>query len=136
MVRFQPLPRQQKTEPPIAKPPPRCRQLTQPLPQVSIVRTARLIPRDPPGNSDQMTRPALAQPVTVPGMGDRITLRTGCHHFFEEMSFKTAMSSIASAKSFFSLPFSSSSVRSRLASVTSRPPNLAFHLQKVASLIT
>ena len=32
------------------------------------------------------------------------------------------------AKSFFSLAFSSSSVRSRLASVTSRPPNLAFHL--------
>jgi hypothetical protein len=38
------------------------------------------------------------------------------------------MSSIASAKSFFSLPFSSSSVRSRLASDTSRPPNFAFHL--------
>jgi hypothetical protein len=50
-----------------------------------------------------MTRPALAQPVTVPGMGDRITLRAGRHHFFDEMSFKTAMSSIASAKSFFSL---------------------------------
>ena len=32
------------------------------------------------------------------------------------------------AKSFFSLAFSSSSVRSRLASVTSRPRNLAFHL--------
>jgi len=32
------------------------------------------------------------------------------------------------AKSFFSLAFSSFSVRSRLTSVTSRPRNLAFHL--------
>ena len=68
------------------------------------------------------------QVTFVSVMGDRITLRAGRHHFFDEMSFKTAMSSIASAKSFFSLAFSSSSVRSRLASVTSRPPNLAFHL--------
>jgi hypothetical protein len=49
-----------------------------------------------------MTRQALAQAVTVPGMGNRITLRAGRHHFFEEMSYKTAMSSIASAKNFFS----------------------------------
>ena len=127
MVRPQPFPRQEIAELPIAKPPPRGRQLTQPLSQVCIVRTARLIPRYPPGNSYQMTRPALAQPVTVPGMGDRSSLRAGRHHFFAEMSLKAAMSSIASAKSFFSLAFSSSSVRSRLASVTSRPPNLAFH---------
>jgi hypothetical protein len=60
MVRLQPFPRQQITEPPIAKPPPHDRQLTQPLPQAGIVRTARLIPRYPPGNSDQVTRPALA----------------------------------------------------------------------------
>src|SRR5262245_21944630 len=43
------------------------------------------------------------------------------------MSFKTAVSSIASANSFFSFPFSSSSAFSRLASETSRPPNLALH---------
>jgi len=55
--------------------------------------------------------------------------------FFAEMSFYTAMSSIASAKSFLSLAFSSSSLRSRLACATSRPPNLAFHLWNVASLI-
>jgi hypothetical protein len=61
-------------------------------------------------------------------MGDRIPLRVGRHHFFDEMSFNTAMSSIASASSFFSLAFSSSSDRSRLASETSSPPYLAFHL--------
>jgi hypothetical protein len=37
------------------------------------------------------------------------------------------MSRIALAKIFFSLALSSPSVRSRLASVTSKPPNLAFH---------
>ena len=77
--------------------------------QVRIVRTDRLIPRYPPSNSDQMTRPALAQPVAVPGMADRITLRAGRHPFFKEISSKTVMSSFASAKSSFSLAFSSSS---------------------------
>ena len=96
-TQLQPYPRQEITEPPIAKPPSLGRQLTQPLPQVCIVRTARLIPRYPSGNSNQMTRPALAQPVAVPGMGDRTTLRAGRHHFSDEISFKTAMSSIASA---------------------------------------
>src|ERR1700726_5147137 len=37
------------------------------------------------------------------------------------------------SSSFFSLPFSSSSARSRLASETSIPPNLAFQLYSVAS---
>jgi hypothetical protein len=75
MVRLQPFPRQEIAEPPIAKPPPRGRQLTQPLPQVSIVRTPRLIPRNPPGNSDQVTRPALAQPVTATGIYTEFTLQ-------------------------------------------------------------
>jgi predicted amidohydrolase YtcJ len=47
-------------------------------------------------------------------MGDRIPLCVGRHHFFAEMSFNTAISSIASASSLFSLAFSSSSDRSRL----------------------
>jgi hypothetical protein len=54
------------------------------LPQVSIVRPARLISRDPPGNADQITRPTLAQPVTRLGMGDRAPLRAGRHHFFRD----------------------------------------------------
>jgi hypothetical protein len=50
--------------------------------------------------------------------------------FFELRSFSMALSSIASASSFFSLAFASSSAFRRLASETSRPPYLAFHLQK------
>jgi oxalate---CoA ligase len=52
----------------------------------------------------------------------------GRHHFFAAISLSIALSNSASANSFFSLAFSSSSARSRLASDTSRPPYLAFHL--------
>ncbi len=66
---------------PIAELPPLGRQFSQPLPQASIVRPARLIPCHPPGNADQITPPTLAQPVTLPGMGDRVPFRAGHHHF-------------------------------------------------------
>jgi hypothetical protein len=59
-------------------------------------------------------------------MGNRIPRCAGRHHFFAEMTFNTAMSSIASASSRLSLAFSFSSDRSRLASETSSPPYLAF----------
>ena len=52
----------------------------------------------------------------------------GRHHFFDATSFSMALSSIASASSFFSLAFSSSSAFSRLASDTSRPPILGLPL--------
>jgi hypothetical protein len=48
---------------------------------------------------------------------------------------RAASVSIASANSFFSLPFSSSRDFRRLASDTSMPPYLAFHLKNVALLI-
>ncbi len=53
--------------------------------------------------------------------------------FFPKMSLRVALSSIASANGFFSRRFSSSSPLSRLASATSIPPYLAFHLYSVAS---
>jgi hypothetical protein len=61
-------------------------------------------------------------------MGDRFPLRAGRHHFFDARSFSTALSSIASARRFFSRPFSSLSARSRLAYETSSPPNFDFQL--------
>jgi hypothetical protein len=61
-------------------------------------------------------------------MSDSLSLGGGRHHFFEATSLSIALSSIASANSFFNLAFSSSSAFSRLASETSRPPYLAFHL--------
>jgi hypothetical protein len=59
-------------------------------------------------------------------MGDAFAHRGGPHHFFARSSFKAALSSIASARSRFSLPFSSSNAFSRWASDTLMPPNLAF----------
>ena len=47
--------------------------------------------------------------------------------FLPATSFSIALSSIALASSFFSRAFFASSVRSRRASETSRPPNFVFH---------
>jgi hypothetical protein len=58
-------------------------------------------------------------------MSDSFALGDGPYHFFVRSSFSAAWSSIDSAKSFFSLRFSSSSDRRRLASDTSMPPYLA-----------
>jgi hypothetical protein len=61
-------------------------------------------------------------------MSDGLSAGGGRHHFFDATSLSMALSSIASARSFFSLAFSSSSAFSRLASETSSPPYFAFHL--------
>jgi hypothetical protein len=61
-------------------------------------------------------------------MSDGLAPRDGRHYFFELMSFSMALSSIASASSFFTLAFLSLSTFSRLAPDTPSPPHLAFHL--------
>lgn len=61
-------------------------------------------------------------------VSDGLSLYSGRYHFFERRSFKAALSSIASANSFFSLVFSASSAFSRLASDTYMPPYLLFQL--------
>jgi transposase len=53
---------------------------------------------------------------------------TWSKEFLEAGKRRLSGDTARAAKSFFSLAFSSSSVRTRLASVTSRPRNLAFHL--------
>jgi hypothetical protein len=50
------------------------------------------------------------------------------HTFFASRALSAALSSMASAKSFFSRTFSLSSPFRRLASETSSPPYLAFQL--------
>ncbi|EJL52648.1 hypothetical protein PMI09_03791 [Rhizobium sp. CF122] len=78
--------------------------------------------------SAMVSRTLFAHPMVTHQMRDSVPLGCGRHHFFPKRSFKAALSSIASARSRFSFVFSSSSVLSRLASDTSMPPNLAFHL--------
>src|SRR5262245_51381001 len=77
---------------------------------------------------EHRTRPPLAHLEHAIQVSDSLALGSGRHHFFAAMSLSMALSSIASAKSFLSLVFSSSSAFNRLASDTSRPPYFAFHL--------
>src|SRR5262249_60764930 len=84
-------------------------------------------PRLPP-TADVLPRPPLAQLERRTYMSDSLSLGSGRHHFFASRSFSAALSSIASANSFFSLAASLSSPLRRLASETSSPPYLAFQL--------
>src|SRR3954467_9827265 len=84
---------------------------------------------------DQPAGPALAQPVDTSHVIHRPTPNHGPQNFPEAISFKAALSSIASASSFFSLRFSSSRDRNRLASDTCIPPYRLRQLYNVASLI-
>ena len=98
------------------------------LAQGGIIRPDRLVSHRHPARADGFTRPPFAHPVGIHEMGDSFPLGRGRHHFFPNKSFKATLSSMASASNRFSRVFSSSSVLSRLASETSIPPNLAFHL--------
>ncbi len=53
----------------------------------------------------------LTPAVMLTGMGDGLPLSAGRHHFFDARSFSTTLSNIASARSFFSFAFSSSSAQ-------------------------
>jgi hypothetical protein len=72
---------------------------------------------------DHITRPPLADIKARTEVSHSLSLRDGRHHFFELRSFNMALSSIASANSFFSLAFSSVRTFNRRASDTSSPPN-------------
>jgi hypothetical protein len=98
------------------------------LPQSAIIWTRGLISDAHAAAADGFTRPPLAHRVMLHVMRDGLPLRGRRHHFFTSRSFSATLSSIASASIRFSLAFSSSSVRRRLASDTSIPPNFAFHL--------
>src|SRR6202008_3737166 len=100
----------------------------QPTPQVCIIRSAGLIPHRHSHAADRPARPPLAHVDRSTQVSDSLSLGSGRHHFFPSRSFSAALSSMASAKSFFSLAFSISSPFRRLASETSSPPYLAFQL--------
>ena len=70
----------------------------------------------------------LVDLIRATKVSDGLTPHGGRHHVFDAISLSIALSSIASARSFFSLAFSSSSAFSRLAFDRLRSPYLAFHL--------
>src|SRR6185436_4992869 len=110
-------------EPSVAEPPANGGQLAQARSHQRIVRPAAAEADRCAIGSERRTRPPLADLIRDPKVSDGLSPGGGRHHFFEAISF-----SIASASSFLSLAFSSSRAFRRLASDTSRPPYLAFHL--------
>src|SRR3954451_19134905 len=117
---------EQKTA--IAKTPPNRRQLTQLGSDGSVIRPHTEVSHRGPIRPDHFTRPPLTDLKTRTKVSHRLPPCDGRHHFFELRSFNMALSSIASASSFFSLAFSSVKTFNRRASDTSSPPYLAFHL--------
>ncbi len=107
------------------------RDLPHGFPDEHIIEPNAAISHARPINGQDRTRPALARIMLFADMGHRIPLCAGRHHFFDATFFKffkMALSSIASAKSFFSLAFSSSKAFSFRASETSMPPYFALYL--------
>ena len=117
---------QKDVQPAITEPALLGRQLPQAAAQGVVPRSTRSIADGLAIGLDQAARPALAHLVGGYETGDSLALGGGRQNFFVMRSFSAALSSIASARSRFSLAFSSSSCLSRLASDTSIPPNLAF----------
>src|SRR5262245_5389818 len=112
----------------VAETTPPVRQCSNAQAHAGVADTAAAVAHRCTVHAQYLARPPLAHPMHRTGVSHGRPFSGGRHRFRELMSFKTAISSIASANSFFSFPFSSSSAFSRLASDTSRPPNLAFHL--------
>src|SRR3954466_4825488 len=117
---------QQDVQTALAEAPPLGRQLPHPGPPGCICRSPRPIAGRPAGRLDGAARPPLAHLEPGPKVSDRLAPRGRRQNFFESRSFSATLSSIASAKSFFSFVFSSSSAFSRRASDTSMPPYFAF----------
>jgi hypothetical protein len=117
------LPLQQQLQPSPGKPPPLRRQFSQPLPCRRIIRPPMAIAV----GAKHRTGSSLADTMRFACIGHSGSASGGRHHFLAVMSFSTALSSIASASSFFSRAFSSSSCFSRASGTpchrtsTSRP---------------
>ncbi len=118
----------QDVEASIAEPATHGCELAQASPSDGIIRSGAAIADRAPIHSERSARPPFAHLEPYPELSDGLSPDGGRHHFFDAISFSIALSSIASASSFLSLAFSASSALSRLASDTSRPPYLAFHL--------
>jgi hypothetical protein len=101
------LPFEQNTQAPIAEATALPGDRPHALEKAGIVHPGRLVSHGHAAATDGFTRPPFAHPECVSQMGDSFPLPRGRHHFFPKRSF---------------------SVLSRLASETSSPPNLAFHL--------
>ena len=113
---------------PIAEPAANSRQRADALTNLRIVGSLRTVADRRAIEAESQARPPLAQVMGSHAVRDDVPSQSGGHRSRLLTSFRITLSSIASARIFFSFAFSSSSAFSRLASDTSMPPNFAFHL--------
>src|SRR3546814_18056166 len=112
------------SKPTVAKPTALSRDLPQPRPQVAIITTPGRVAHRRPVHAEDRTRPTLADAEQLPSMLDSLPLSGGPHQFFAATSFRTALSSMASASRSLSRAFSSSSTSSLPSRYPPMPPYL------------
>ena len=115
-------------QPTVAEATPRSGELPNAEPMRGVACSDAAVPHRRAIQPECVTCPPLAHLVRPARVSHGLPLGGGRHHFRLFTSFRIALSSIASASSFLSFAFSSSSDFKRLASDTSKPPNFAFHL--------
>src|ERR1700722_5553656 len=119
---------QQDEQASIAEAPPCVGEIAQLRPKLGVRGPARAVTDHLAIRPDDRAGPPFRQAHHGLQMRDAFALGDGPYHFFDRSSRSAAASNICSAKSFFSLAFSSSSCFNRFASETSKPPYLAFQL--------
>src|SRR5271169_1898030 len=135
MVLGEALALQQDLEPPIAKPAPGRSQLAQPLPQPRIFHPSPPIPACRPMYLHQPAGASLRNHSFRAHHSHRLPLHLRAYHFFVTTACNARLSSSNSATACFSCRFSSSSCRSRRASLTSIPPYFAFQRYRLPRVI-
>src|SRR6201982_1449957 len=119
---------QQDMQPPIPEAPANSGDLAQSRTNETIIGSPAAVAHRAAVHAERLACPPLAHPVDLSEVSGGFSSGGGRHHFLAATSRSMALSSIASASSFFSLAFYSSNAFSRRASDTSIPPYLAFHL--------
>jgi hypothetical protein len=129
---------QQDEQSSIAEPPALVGKITPPHPQLGLLGPPRPVADHLAIGADEGAGPPFRQAHRGPQMRDTLALGGGPYHCFDRSSRSADASSIASASSFFSFPFTpqtplefvgtSSSCFRRFASDASMPPYLALQL--------
>src|SRR5215470_1553015 len=111
---------------PVTEPAAYDRAVLQARAQHTVIGSPRSMPVDLRSKADQPARPPLRVILLFNRPPHGRPPRGGRQKFFDSISFSVALSITCSARSRFSLRFSSSNAFRRFASETSRPPNFDF----------
>ncbi|MBS1104471.1 hypothetical protein JK202_16000 [Gluconobacter sp. Dm-62] len=109
VIETEAFPRQKLAQAAVSKAASLGRQILQALAKGSIVRRGGNMPHNTSGNTDKRTGAAFTQGQSLLYVSDRLPFRDRRDHFFSTISFRAALSSMASASRRFRRLFSSSS---------------------------